>query len=379
MSTSAAKRIFVTVAEVSGDQHAAQLVRCLKELNPTLTIEGHGGRNLREAGAIVHQDTTTRAAMMTAAAGRAIEIWRLLRWTRRHFGDHPPDLHICVDSWSMNYHFAKLAKRRGARVLYYIAPQTWASREGRLRKMRRVIDQIACILPFEQEYFRRHGLNATYVGHPLFDELPANRAWMQQAPLAGRAPVVGLLAGSREPVARQNFPRLLAVAQRIRQVFADCTFHIPTTPATDAIIRTLSGALRGVTIKQDAFNHLVAACDLCLSVSGTAALQTAALGVPMIVVYYGNPILWHLIARWIIKTRTYSLVNLLSDAHEHIVPEFIPWYGSIDPVAQAAIELLREPDRLDQQRQHLHHLIRSLNKPGASMNAAKLAMDMLNG
>lgn len=370
-------RIFITVAETSGDLHAAELVRSLRALDPELVFEGHGGPHLRDAGVTIHRDTTQRAAMGLHAVGRTLEMTRLLRWTGKYLQDHSADLHICVDSWSINWHFAKMAKKRGTPVLYYIAPQTWASRPGRLKKLRRWVDQLACILPFEEEYFRRHGIPATFVGHPLFDELPLHRDWSATGRHPNRPPVIGLLGGSRASVVRHNFPRLLDMARRIKDEFPEARFIAPVTDTTDPIVREMSGDLSSLSIRRNEFNAVVADCDLCLTVSGTAALQVAAFGTPMVVVYHVNPLLWHLIGRWVVNTRTYSLVNLLSDHHEHLVPEFIPWHGSIEPAAQCALDLLRNPEKLHAQRQRLRHLIETLDRPGASANAARLAMAML--
>src|SRR5687767_6677932 len=169
------RRVFITVAEVSGDRHAAQLIAALRQLDPTLIIEGLGGPLMAAAGATIHRDTVTDAAMGWRAALRTFEVLDMLRWTRRHFEQNRPDLHVGVDSPSMNFHFAKLARRLGIPVMQYVAPQLWAWREGRMKKVRRWIDRLACILPFEEAYFRSHGVNATFVGHPLFDELPAQR------------------------------------------------------------------------------------------------------------------------------------------------------------------------------------------------------------
>ena len=119
-------------------------------------------------------------------------------------------------------------------------------------------------------------------------------------------------------------------------------------------------------------------CDLCVTVSGTATLHVAGYGVPMVVVYRGNRVLWHLVGRWVIQTRTYSLVNLLNDSHEHIVPEFVPWYGNPVPVAEKAMEYLRHPEKLAEQRRRLKGLVRSLDKPGASKNVALLATELMN-
>lgn len=370
-------RIFITVAETSGDLHAAELVRGLRAIDPALAFEGHGGPHLREAGVLIHRQTTDRAAMGLRAIGRVMEMKRLLRWTRRVLQNNPADLHICVDSWSINWHFARLAGKLGTPVFYYIAPQTWASRPGRLKRLRRWVDQVACILPFEEEYFRRHGIPATFVGHPLFDELPPHREMPPGLRFPDRPPLIGLLGGSRKSVVTHNLPRLLDAARRIRKEFPEARFIAPTTDTTDPIVRKLSAAFSSLSIRRNEFNAVAAECDLCLAVSGTAVLQAAAFGTPMVVVYHVNPLLWHLIGRWVVNTRTYSLVNLLSDHHEHLVPEFIPWHGSTGPAAECALDLLRHPEKLEAQRQRLRHLIDTLDRPGASANAARLAYSML--
>jgi lipid-A-disaccharide synthase len=197
-------------------------------------------------------------------------------------------------------------------------------------------------------------------------------------------------------VAKDNFPHMLAVAEKIRLQFPDARFLIPTTPNTQPVVQRelarlkwaietrtpvaglqYTGTVGPYTFELDGFDRLVPQCDLCLTVSGTATLHVAGYHVPMIVVYRGNRILWHLIGRWIIKTRTYSLVNLLNDSHDKIVPEFVPWYGSDTTVADKAISFLKDPRQLDQQRRRLEKLIRSLDRPGASRHVAELAADLL--
>ena len=376
------KRVFITVAEVSGDKHAAQLIRGLRALDPDIRIEALGGHEMAAAGATVHHETVGDAAMMHHAIGRVREVMRLLKWTRRHYEKSPPDLHVCVDSPAMNFHFAKLAHSFRVPVLYYIAPQTWAWREGRVNKLRRWVDRVACILPFEEQYFRQHGIDATFVGHPLFDELPRDRDALRDGPrFPQRPPVIGLLAGSRRSEAAANFAHQLDVARRVLAEFPEATFELPTTPATDPVVRkhVARDAALGArcTVAVGGFDRMVPRCDLCLTVSGTATLHVAGWGVPMVVVYRGNPLLWHLLGRWLVKTRTYSLVNLLSDVRRHVVPEFIPWYGSNEPVARHVLGMLKDPAQLDAQRAALRQLVRALDCPGASMNAAKLAMELL--
>lgn len=385
-----ARRVFITVAEVSGDKHAAQLIRSLKQLDPTLIIEGIGGPEMAAAGAVIHRETVANAAMGLRGVLRAGEVLTVLRWTRRYFEGSRPDLLVGVDSPSMNFHFAKVARRRGIPVLQYVAPQLWAWAAWRMSKLHRWVDRVACILPFEQNYFRSHGVNATFVGHPLFDELPHRGNGEGDSPgFPRRPPVIGLLPGSRRSEAVHNFPHLLDVAARIREAFPQASFLVPTTPATHPVVRKLVGggparwgALR---YEQDRFDQMVPECDLCLTVSGTATLHVAGFGVPMIVVYRASPMAWNMGGRWLVRTRTFALVNLLAQHHgngqglHHLVPEFVPWYGSNRPVADVALDYLRHPEKLDQQRQQLRQLVQSLDRPGASMNTAKLAMEMMNG
>ncbi len=317
-------RVFMTVAEVSGDQHAAQLIESLREIDSQIIVEGHGGPKMEAAGAIIHHETTRRAAMAVQAMGRVMEMWRLLRWTRRYFDRSKPDLVICVDSPELNFHFTKIAHRRGIPVLYYIAPQVWAWREGRIKKLRKWVDHVACILPFEQEYFARHGVKASFVGHPLFDQLAPQRGPSPGPRFPDRPPVIGLLPGSRASEAKANFRHLLDVGERIRSEFPKSSFLVPTTPATAPIVDRLCQGRDGIEHGVGMFDEMVPRCNLCITVSGTATLHVAGYGIPMIVVYRGSRLLWHLLGRWVIKTRTYSLVNLLSGAGGTSYPRSSP-------------------------------------------------------
>ena len=366
------------MAEVSGDQHAAHLIRSLKQLDPSLIIEGLGGPEMRAAGAIIHHETVKSAAMGFSAVWRAPEVFKLLRWTRHHFKTNHPDLQICCDSWGMNNYFARTAHEMGVPVLYYIAPQVWASREGRVKKLRKWVDQLACILPFEEAYFRGHGVKATFVGHPLFDELPVRLPRAVATDFSTRPPVVGLLPGSRRGEAQKNLPAMLRVAERIRAKFPGVKFLVPTTAGTDAVVRELVNGTTDLEYHQNAFDELVPRCDLCITVSGTATLHLAGHLVPMLVVYRVTPFIWHGFGRWLVRTRTFALVNLLNEGRRHIVPEFIPWFGGPDGVAAAAIDFLSDSAKRSDQVEKLAKMISSLDKPGASMNVARLALGMIH-
>ena len=385
------KRVFITVGEASGDQHAGNLIRAMRELEPDLIVEGLGGGEMAAAGAIIHHDTVTKAAMTWKAIFRYLDLGQQLFWTKDYFKQYRPNLQICIDSWTMNWHWAKMAKEMGVPVLYYITPQVWASRRGRIKNLARFVDRVACILPFEEQLFRQAGMEATFVGHPLFDALPTHEETHSSKRFPNRPPIVALVPGSRSSVARENFPHLMDVSRRITQEFPEATFVVPTMPATHAAVRQVLEAAEGpttpkgdlliagkYTIGMNQFDELVGQSDLCITVSGTATLHAAGLGVPIIVVYRINPFHWHLVGRWVVKTRTYSLVNLLNRGNHQIVPEYVPWYGSNSVVAEKALEYLRDPKLLDQQREQLGNLMRTLNRPGASRNAAKIATEMMD-
>lgn len=400
-------RVFLSVAEPSADASAALLARELRALCPDVTLEGLGGPALQGAGVELLAETVSNAAMGLAAVWRAWEVSRLLGRVREAWGQRRPDLLVCTDSWSFHVHLCRLAKSMGVPVLYYIAPQTWASREGRVRTLAAVVDKLACILPFEEAYFRGFGVDATYVGHPLWDRLPEAALVADRERAAGERlgvrerPVVGVLPGSRRGVARANWPRLRRVMEQLRGKVPGVRFRVPLTVASRDVVRPESLAADTVA-ELDAVDKLIGgvglaggdgvegeevggggACDVCVCVSGTAALHVAAYTVPMVVVYHGNPVLWHLVGRWVVRTRTYSLVNLLSGGPEritygrHIVPEFIPWYGPVEPVVEEVTGLLKDGSRRAAMRAELARVVEPLARRGASRRAAELAAELL--
>ena len=239
-----ARRIFITVGEVSGDNHAAGLVASLKRLDPSIQIDALGGPRMAAAGAVIHHETTRKAAMTFHALKRVNEIRRLEAWLRaRYASADRPALHICVDSSGFNLRFARLAKQAGVPVLYYVAPQLWASRESRIKQVRACVDQLACIFPFEEKWFRDRGVNATFVGHPLFDHLPADRFdRIPKIRYPDRAPVIGVVAGSRRAEVRENFPPLLQVMRAIAQQHPQARFLLPKAAYTKVLHTYHAGA-----------------------------------------------------------------------------------------------------------------------------------------
>jgi lipid-A-disaccharide synthase len=387
------KRVFITVGEASGDLYAAYLIRELLAMDPTLIIEGMGGEAMRAAGATVHADTVEHATMGLRVIFRYTEITRMLKWTAEYFKKNQPDLQICIDSWAMNWHWARQTHTLGVPVLYYIPPQLWASRPGRIKRLSKYVDRVACILPWEEKFYADRGVRATFVGLPLFDLLPPQKEIVDSARFPHVPPVIGILPGSRRSVVNNNLIHQLDVADEVIKKYPGAIFLIPTMPATHLVVWRI---LRDRYLPKDSpqpgpdevhsigpftfglrkIDEMVPKCDLCLTVSGTATLHVACYNVPLIVVYRISPIMWYALG-WLVKTRTYSLVNLLSDDKHPIVPEFIPWFGSNAPVIAKTLEYLENPALLAEQRRRLDGLIHTLRKPGASRNAARVAIELM--
>lgn len=357
--------------------HASGLVRALSRQRPGLKIEAIGGSHLREAGANVLHDTVSRATFGLKSYGRVFEMAAMFRRLRHRWkANGPPKLVVCCDSWTLNKHILALAKKFGCRTMYYVSPQVWASREGRVNRMVELIDKVACILPFEEAWLRERGVNATFVGHPLFDELPDEPTVFNEAEhFPNRPPRIAMNFGSRRGTAKANLGPLIEVAKRIRAAHPRAKFVTPTVDATHDIVREAAADM--IEVVHNDFDDAVRGCDLAVTVSGTATLHTAAHGVPMIIVYRGSRIIWHALARHIIATRTYGLVNLLHPDRLHVVPEFIPWFGDPGPIAEAALALLN-PATLVETRRMLAEVVDPLRKKGAGDNAARMAIELLD-
>lgn len=383
------RRVFITVAEVSADHHAAELAKALKELDPTIVVEGLGGSAMRAAGVTIHHETVQRATMFVRAVLRGFEFWRLIRWTRRHFHQHKPDVHVCIDSSGINLHFAKMAHEMGVPVLYYIAPQLWASREGRIVKVQKYVDRVACILPFEEKYYKKFGVNATFVGHPLFDELPKDRRLAPEpvAFTADRPPVVGIMPGSRRAEVRTNLPRMFEVADAVKAKYPGARFEIPTTPPTHELVVKMVAGRGDVRIERDGVDAMAPGWDFCLAKSGTTTLHLAAYGAPMVVVFYITKLAWNAVGRWFLKTPSVALVNILAERSPssspvpkyRIVPEIIPWNGPTGPVSGLVLKLLGDVEKRAEQRRDLLNLVADLDKQGASRRAAEIVVGMMKG
>lgn len=376
MQLAASPRIFISAAEQSADEHAAAFIRAFHRLAPDATFFGLAGPAMRSAGCECFRDMTAKSAMALAAIGRIPEAIRLLNDLRRCFATHTFDAAVLVDSPTLNLPIAKLCRQRRIPVLYYIAPQTWAWAAWRNARIRRRVNRVACIWPFEQKWFRAAGITATYVGHPLFDGLVAAQVDKDRvsALRAGSSPVVTLLPGSRRHVVQEVLPGQLQVVQALGARFKRAKFLI--VPANGEIRGLIESMMHGIPrtspieVLPGPMDRAAAICaaDLALVASGTVTLEVAYHATPMIVMYNTSRWLYRLLGRWLISTKYLSIPNIL--AGRQIVPEFMPYYRTVDPIVATAAEWLSTPATLARIRAELQDLIRPIAKTGAADNAA---------
>ncbi len=312
---------------------------------------------MTKAGCRVLADPTRHSAMLLGAASQ-IGFWlRLLKDIRRQLATERPAVVIPIDSPPVNLRVARAAKDLKLPVCFYVAPQLWAWAPWRIKKVRASVDTLCCVLPFEEEYFRQRGVNAVYVGHPIFENQLQSETLTP--PLPSGNIKIALFPGSRRSEVEANLPVML------RSIIVAQGRHSGTVFAAAAAdsdrLWQIRQAARQASVKMDirtgCAEEIIRWADLVLTVSGTATLQIARYQKPMIILYALAGWKWNLAGRYLIQTRYMSLVNIL--ANRELTPEFMPFYGSPDPVVNRVLNLVAHPS----QRQEISRQLAELTKP----------------
>lgn len=371
--------VMLSAGEASGDQHAANLFRELRKLIPDVRAVGMGGAAMREAGVELCYDSSGIGVIGVAEVARHYgEIRRALRLMRKTAGARRPDLLICVDYKEFNFRLAKAAKSLGIKVLFYVSPQVWAWRPGRVKSYGRIVDHMAVIFPFEVPFYEAYRVPVTYVGHPLAGKVRAtlSREAARAKFAPGAAPVIGLLPGSRANEIRRIFPVILAAARRLSAEFQGARFLLfQASSVPDAAIREpLADSGLDFTVVKGQDYDALNGCDAVITVSGTATLEVALLGVPMAIVYRLAPLSYWL-GRLLVRIPFIGLPNIL--AGKSVVREFIQHDASPENIAGEIGRLLREPEYAEAMRRELRRLKDALGERNGSVELARLAAGML--
>ncbi|HNQ23915.1 MAG TPA: lipid-A-disaccharide synthase [Phycisphaerae bacterium] len=370
--------IFISAAEPSADRIGAALIRATRQLAPAVGFVGVAGPRMAEAGCVSIFDMTGHSAMLLGTVGAARRGWALLRTARECLAQQPFAAAVVIDSPVLHLPLARRIHARGIPVLYYVAPQLWAWGAGRIRKLRRWVDELAVILPFEEEYFRTRGVAATFVGHPMFDrgEWRPPAADAVDRIRAGGTPLVALLPGSRKHVVAEVLRGQLEVARRVAAESPAAGFAV--SQANEHVGPLVRAACAGtglpVRVHAGASAELIAAADLVLVASGTTTLEVAGFGKPMIVMYNASRVAYHLCARWLVRLPHLALPNIL--AGREVVPEFMPYYTSTEPIARCALKLLGSPEKREAMSRELQQIIASLRTGNASQHVARMVLEL---
>jgi lipid-A-disaccharide synthase len=373
-------KLFMVAGETSGDTHAARLIQALRQIDANLHVEGLGGEKMQEAGCHLRVDLASSAVMGFLQVAKKLPYFRkLLNETKQHLSQTRPDALVLVDYPGFNLRLAAATKKMGIPVIYYISPQVWAWRPGRIHKIAKSVDKMIVILPFEEPLYRALHVDVTYVGHPLLDSIHAaklDRDLLRRLDADGQSNVFGLLPGSRKQEIRVNLPVMLEAAEIILKELPSAKFIIPCSNQTNMeLVQAISADRRlPITVLLGRMYEVASSSRCCIVASGTATLEVGYFLTPLIVVYRTNPLAW-LLAQKFLKVPHISLVNILSGAE--VVPEMLQSRMRPDLLAQKAIELSRDGEIRQNTLRHLQDFRERLGKPGASMRAAQAVHELL--
>ncbi|MBU0484637.1 MAG: lipid-A-disaccharide synthase [Proteobacteria bacterium] len=373
--------IMIVTGEASGDMHGANLIRAMKEIEPGLSVCGMGGKDLLAQGIETLYDASKLAVVgLFEVFAHLSDIRAALKTLEKRLEDKPPDLLILIDYPDFNLLLAKKARRLKIPIFYYISPQVWAWRSGRVKKIGRLVDGMAVILPFERDFYRQRGVSVDFVGHPLLDSVEVTKdraAFLAEHIIPPDKRVIGILPGSRKKEVSAMLPIFLAAAERLVAKHHNLVFLLPQASTIKKADLEKSGlADCGLDIRVVSGNryNLMAACDAVMAASGTVTLELAILGVPMLVAYRVSPMTYRL-GRWLIKVKYASLVNLV--AGKKVVSEFMQDEATPEKIYHELDRLLADREGVAEMRQQLAEVCSLLGEPGVSARVARLALGLV--
>lgn len=367
----------MVAGEASGDMHCAHLAEKLKELCPSLTLFGMGGRLMAQAGVQLEYDISDMAVMgITEVVGKIPLILSRLKGLKSFIDQRKPDAIVLVDFPDFNMRLLPFAHSRHIPVIYYIPPKAWAWRRKRAYKLAKYTTVVASIFPFEVEVYKSAGANVHYIGHPLLDfakpSLSKADAY-EKFHLDASKPVIGLMPGSREKEIENLLPVILDSVRLIKAEIPDCQFILPVAHTisrnmlpemVDPPVTVIDGS--------DVYN-MMSICDLIIMASGTATLEATYMLTPMIVIYKLSRISFTVMSKLVNPNiRSTTLPNIIAD--REIAPELLQSKATPDNISGIAIRMMKNPQELAYQKAELQKVREKLGEPGAVERAARLVL-----
>ncbi len=378
------KKIFFIAGEASGDLHGSQLVKSLLVRNPNISIYGIGGNSMAQAGMRLVFHSSDIAVMGIVEIIRHLKVfYNVFKWIKRSLDKDPPDLVVLIDFPDFNLRVAREVAKRGIPVVYYISPQVWAWRRKRIQHISKYVTHMLVIFPFEETMYRKHDVPATYVGHPLLDRIdPHCRAEISDQVykdfgLSPLYPVVGLFPGSRASEVRVLLPIFIQAAQALQRRFPRMQFILGEAPdlSEDIYENILKKVDLSVQRTRTGIEPTVSICDLAIVASGTATLELALFGLPMIVAYRVSPITFGF-GRLLVRVPSIGMVNLVSQ--KNIVPELLQENLNKNNLYQLCCRFFTESIYYTSVKKELFNIKKMLGQTGASEKAAQIVLEVLS-
>ena len=373
------KKVMILAGEVSGDLHAASLIQELKTLQRETFFFGMGGPRMAEAGVVLDQDITQIAVVGFAEVLKKLPtFWKLFQTLLQKAKTERPDVVILVDNPGFNLRFAKAVRPFTQKIIYYISPQIWAWNSRRIYLIKRLVDKMIVIFPFEEKLYREAGVNVTFVGHPLLDRIkPTQHRTTLLKGVPNDRRLIGILPGSREKEVERHLPILIEASEILSQKIQNLHFLIFKSPALPAslYLPSMKGRVPRTLIDKDPEYEYRNLIEFALVASGTATLETAILEKPMVIVYKTS-FLTYLLARNLIRIPYIGMVNVV--AGKKIVPECLQFEAIPQKIAQETENYLRDPGKMAGIQEELRRVKQSLGSPGASSRAAQEILHVLS-
>ncbi|HHL39675.1 MAG TPA: lipid-A-disaccharide synthase [Deltaproteobacteria bacterium] len=372
-------RILIVSGEASGDLHGGALIKALRELEPGVEVVGMGGEAMRAQGLRGIDSRDVSVVGIVEVASRLPAVLEAFRTLKKMLDEERPDAVVLIDFPDFNLRFAEQARRRGVPVVYYISPQVWAWRRGRVRKIRRMVDLMLVVFPFEVDFYRAEGVEVRYVGHPLAERAVCALTQAEarrELGLGVESTVIALLPGSRRDELMRLAPAMAGACELIaerRDGTVEFVLAAADTLDDGLIASALGAAAARIRVVRGAMYRCLRAADAAVVASGTAALETALMGTPMVIVYRLSP-LSYLLGRLLVRLRWFGLPNIV--AGRKIVPELLQQEVTPRRIALELEALLGDGDRRAAVRADLAGLARLLGGGGASMRAARAVLDV---
>jgi lipid-A-disaccharide synthase len=374
------KKILLVAGEVSGDLHGSHLVDAIHRMNPKVQFFGVGGEGLKRSGMeLLYSAHSLSVVGVTEVFIKLRSILKALRGLKKALEQKKPDLVILIDFPDFNFRLAKIAHRRGIPILYYISPQVWAWRPKRIRLIARWVKKMVVLFSFEVPLYEAAGVDVEWVGHPLIDIVKptlSKEMAFQKFGLDPKRRTVGLLPGSRIHEVKRLLPPLLASAHLLQKEIPDLQFILPLAPGLPETILSSYRENISVPVKMvEGFNYdAMNLSDLLITASGTATLEGAILGKPMIIIYRVS-FLSYWIGRTLIRVDHIGLVNLV--AGKEIAPELIQQDVHPQRITEEALRILRDPILSRKMTDSMGEVCQKLGEPGAAQRAARIVISLL--